>query len=148
MPKPFCRTNLYNKIVQLEVCRTFSGRGMGMNITAHTSSFLPSGGHQLAPLRHEVRQLRRRPSCPDDRLNNIYIYIYICTCMCNGSYSSVVRVSASGGGGPGFNPYHVKLSGSQISPVKRLWRITCPPPEQTPGKQIKNLDGRLSASNK
>ena len=35
MPKPVCRTNLYNKILQLEICRTFSGRGMGMNITAH-----------------------------------------------------------------------------------------------------------------
>ena len=35
MPKPVCRTNLYNKIVQLEVCRTFSGRGMGINGTAH-----------------------------------------------------------------------------------------------------------------
>ena len=35
MPKPVCRTNLYNNIVQLEVCITFSGRGMGMNITAH-----------------------------------------------------------------------------------------------------------------
>ena len=34
MPKTVCRTNLYNKIVQLEVRRTFSGRGMGMNITA------------------------------------------------------------------------------------------------------------------
>ena len=34
MPKPVCRTNLYNKIVQLEVCRTFSGRGMGINGTA------------------------------------------------------------------------------------------------------------------
>ena len=31
---PVCRTNLYNKIVQLEVCRTFSGRGMGINGTA------------------------------------------------------------------------------------------------------------------
>ena len=34
MPVPFCRTNLYNKIVQLEVCITFSGRGMGINGTA------------------------------------------------------------------------------------------------------------------
>ena len=34
MPKPVCRTNVYNKIVQLEVCRTFSGRGMGINGTA------------------------------------------------------------------------------------------------------------------
>ena len=34
MPKPVCRTNLYNQIVQLEVCRTFSGRGMGINGTA------------------------------------------------------------------------------------------------------------------
>ena len=35
MPKPVCRTRIYNKIVQLEVCRTFSGRGMGLNGTAH-----------------------------------------------------------------------------------------------------------------
>ena len=35
MPKPVCRTDLYNKIVQLEVCRTFSGRGTGINGTAH-----------------------------------------------------------------------------------------------------------------
>ena len=34
MPKPVCRTKLYNKIVQLEVCRTFSGRDMGINGTA------------------------------------------------------------------------------------------------------------------
>ena len=34
MPKPVCRTKSYNKIVQLEVCRTFSGRGMGINGTA------------------------------------------------------------------------------------------------------------------
>ena len=37
MPKPVCRTKLYNKIVQLEVCRTFSGRGMGINGTAHNN---------------------------------------------------------------------------------------------------------------
>ena len=35
MPKPVCRTNLCSKIVELEVCRTFSGRGMGINGTAH-----------------------------------------------------------------------------------------------------------------
>ena len=35
MPKPVCRANLYNKIVQLEVCRICSGRGMGINGTAH-----------------------------------------------------------------------------------------------------------------
>ena len=34
MPMPVCRTNLYNKIVQLEVCRTCSGSGMGINGTA------------------------------------------------------------------------------------------------------------------
>ena len=34
MPKPVCRTKLYKQIVQLEVCRTFSGRGMGINGTA------------------------------------------------------------------------------------------------------------------
>ena len=42
MPKPVCRTNLYKKIVQLEVCRTFSGRGMGINGTAQ-DGFLKSG---------------------------------------------------------------------------------------------------------
>ena len=35
MPKPVCITKLYNKIVQLQVCITFSGRGMGINGTAH-----------------------------------------------------------------------------------------------------------------
>ena len=35
MPKPVCRANVYHKIVQLEVCRTFSGRGMGMHSIAH-----------------------------------------------------------------------------------------------------------------
>ena len=35
IPKTVCRTILYNKIVQLEVCITFSGKGMGMHITAH-----------------------------------------------------------------------------------------------------------------
>ena len=37
MPRPVCRAKLYNKIVQLEVCRTFSGRGMGINGTAHNN---------------------------------------------------------------------------------------------------------------
>ena len=44
MPKTVCRTTLYNKMIQLEVCTTFSGRGMGMNITA-----------QLPALRHRPR---------------------------------------------------------------------------------------------
>ena len=34
MPKPVRRTCLTNKWVQYEVCRTFPGRGTGMNITA------------------------------------------------------------------------------------------------------------------
>ena len=29
MPKTVCRTIVYNKIAQLEVCRASSGRGMG-----------------------------------------------------------------------------------------------------------------------
>ena len=37
MPKPVCRKGMYNKIVLLEVCRTFSGRGMGINGTAHNN---------------------------------------------------------------------------------------------------------------
>ena len=40
MPKPVCRTKLYNRIVQLEVCRTFSGRGMGINGTAQFCRFV------------------------------------------------------------------------------------------------------------
>ena len=35
-PKTVRMTIVYNKIVKLEVCITFLGRGMGMNITAHT----------------------------------------------------------------------------------------------------------------
>ena len=38
MPKTVCKTHLHNKIVQLEVCRTFSDKGMGMNITAQCRS--------------------------------------------------------------------------------------------------------------
>ena len=59
----------------------------------------------------------------------IYIYIY----TYSGTYSSVVRVSAPWGGGPGFNPHHIKLSGLRGQTIQSLWRITCPPPEQTPG---------------
>ena len=35
MIKPVCRAHLYHNIVQLEVCRTCSGRGMGINGSAH-----------------------------------------------------------------------------------------------------------------
>ena len=34
VPKPVCRTLVDNKRVQYEVCRTFRGMGMGMNIAA------------------------------------------------------------------------------------------------------------------
>ena len=37
MPKPVSRTSLDNKWVQYEVCGTFLGRGMGMNITAQST---------------------------------------------------------------------------------------------------------------
>ena len=40
MLKPVCRTNLHNKIVLLEVCRTFSGRGMGINGTARVCNMI------------------------------------------------------------------------------------------------------------
>ena len=40
MPKTVCTTNLYNKTVQLEVCRTFPGRGMGMNISQLKSAVM------------------------------------------------------------------------------------------------------------
>ena len=55
MPKPVCRTKLYDKIVQLEVCRTFSGRGMGINgtaqlqvydVTLSTTSFYVTHGNK------------------------------------------------------------------------------------------------------
>ena len=38
MPKTVCITNWYNNVVQLEVCRTCSGSGMGISITAHRRS--------------------------------------------------------------------------------------------------------------
>ena len=44
MPKPVCRTFLNNKWVQCEVCITFLGRGMGMNITAQYQSLAAGGG--------------------------------------------------------------------------------------------------------
>ena len=34
VPKTACRTSLYDEMAQLEVRRSFSGRGMGMKITA------------------------------------------------------------------------------------------------------------------
>ena len=40
MPKSVCRTSLDNKWVQYEVCKTFLGRGMGMNITAQSGHIL------------------------------------------------------------------------------------------------------------
>ena len=43
MPKPVCRTKLFNKIVNLEVCLTCSGRGMGMNITARNQQEATGG---------------------------------------------------------------------------------------------------------
>ena len=49
MPKTFCTTYLYNKIVQLEVCKTCSGRGMGMNITAHCAQRSARFGHPWRP---------------------------------------------------------------------------------------------------
>ena len=39
---------LYNQIVQLEVCRSFSGRGMGMDIAAHISITFFAGNLLLA----------------------------------------------------------------------------------------------------
>ena len=59
MPKPVRRTNLYNNIVQLEVCRTFSGRGMGMNITAQLLLGAVAAGLATceAPLRRASRLL-------------------------------------------------------------------------------------------
>ena len=41
MPKPVCIIRMYNKIVQLEACRTFSGRGTGINGTAQCRLQLP-----------------------------------------------------------------------------------------------------------
>ena len=38
MPKTVCRANLHSKRVQLEVCRTFPGRGTGMSVTAHVAA--------------------------------------------------------------------------------------------------------------
>ena len=38
MPKTVCIIHVYNEIVQLEVCITLLGRGVGMNITAQRSA--------------------------------------------------------------------------------------------------------------
>ena len=61
VPKPVCRTCLNNKRVrgQYEVCTTFLGRGMGMNITAQPAAnprrknldFSGSGSSRLLALR-------------------------------------------------------------------------------------------------
>ena len=50
MPETVCRTNLRNKVVPLEVCITFSGRGAGMNITARDHQ-----GRGVLPAVEEVR---------------------------------------------------------------------------------------------
>ena len=50
MPMPFCRTCLNSKRVQYEVCRTFLGRGMDMNIAAHGSSLEGSRADSVADL--------------------------------------------------------------------------------------------------
>ena len=93
MPKPVCRTNLYNKIVQLEVCRTFSGRGMGINGTAQSYQVpgaAPRG--RLGPLEAalpplpavppqtktiKARAAKQTKQKHDTSVCIIYIYIYI-----------------------------------------------------------------------
>ena len=84
MPKPVCRTNLYSKVVQLEACRTFSGRGMGINGTAQITimiMIITSSG-----------RLRRCPPEPPPPLHitsylsiylSLYIHIYIYIYMYN-----------------------------------------------------------------
>ena len=49
VPKTVCRTTLCNNIVQLEVCITFSGRGMGMKIHSSTAARTPRRGEETAP---------------------------------------------------------------------------------------------------
>ena len=66
----------------------------------------------------------------------------------NGPDSSVVRGYGLGGGGPGFNPHHYKLSGLQIRPFKVSGGSPRPPPEQTPGNRVKNLEGKPAGSTK
>ena len=40
LPKPVCRTSSNNKWAPHQVCITFQGRGMGMNITAHAKKLV------------------------------------------------------------------------------------------------------------
>ena len=91
MPKPVCRTNLYNKIVQLEVCRTFSGRGMGINGTAQLSDCRPPPARDAAEELLSLLALAGARQAKNSSLSiylslalslslslSIYIYIYIC----------------------------------------------------------------------
>ena len=89
MPKPVCRTKLYNKIVQLEVCITFSGRGMGISGTAHLLLSTPiihsvlvfswAGWDLLV-----ARAAGEKPYSMRNSLGYyIYIYIYIYVCINN-----------------------------------------------------------------
>ena len=50
MPKTVCRTNSCDKIAQLEVCVTFSGRGVGTNITARNRRV--AVGREDLPVQH------------------------------------------------------------------------------------------------
>ena len=72
MPKPVRRTKLYNKIVQLEVCRTFSGRGMGINGTAQLCSFEPRGNYS----KFVPREVCGHYSTLFKQQSVIHLYIY------------------------------------------------------------------------
>ena len=86
MPKPVCRTTLHNKIVQLEVCRTFSGRGMGINGTAQLPLAAPRTLRGSLPSQLALGDGLLAPSvvrmyCVICIYIYIYIFIYLFICM-------------------------------------------------------------------
>ena len=64
----------------------------------------------------------------------------------NGADSSVGRAYAQQAGGPGFKSCRVLLSGLRVRPFKVSGGNPRPPPEQAPGKRVKNLKERLTES--
>ena len=104
---------MYNKVAQLEVCGAFSGRGMGMNITAQGRSGAPQrragdsadrarttdeaspgirriGGGATGPKRRCIAQRRLRPRA-------VYEAIIICIIIIiiSSSSSSIISSSSS-----------------------------------------------------
>ena len=73
MPKPVCRASLNHKWVQLEVCRTFLGGGMGMNITAHVGiRGKPNRGSNFLPLAPAFSRFSRGSNSNNSNIDIVY----------------------------------------------------------------------------